>query len=216
MSWKPVAVGALLALSLASSSCTLLAPRADPTRFLVLASTRELRAGAVAQGGARGAGVGTESIASLGLGPIRLPEYLERSELMVRTSATELSPSRVGRWAEPFGPMLARVLADDLVQLLAPERLVVYPWYATDRPQWQVEVDVVRLEPDKRGEVVLLARWSVRELAGAGRTFARESRHVHASERDDPAAIAAAMSEVVSQLAEEIAGVPLLAERVGE
>ncbi|MFN0243928.1 MAG: membrane integrity-associated transporter subunit PqiC [Planctomycetota bacterium] len=210
MSWRIVT--ASLLVSVVSSGCTLLAPRADPTRFLVLASTRELSG----EDAARADGTRATSSASLGLGPIRLPEYLERAELMVRTSATELTPSRVGRWAEPFGAMLTRVLADDFVQLLAPERLVVYPWYATDRPQWQVEIDVVRLEPDSKGEVVLLARWSVRELASAGRTFARESRHAHTAERDDPASIAAAMSAVVSRLAQEIAGVPMLAERAAE
>lgn len=211
MSWKVVFIGALLVLSLASSGCTLLAPRADPTRFLVLASTRELRG----EDAARADGTRATSSTSLGLGPIRLPEYLERPELMVRTSATELTPSHVGRWAEPFGAMLTRVLADDLVQRLAPERLVVYPWYATDRPQWQVEIDVVRLEPDTKGEVVLLARWSVRELAGNGRSFASESRHAQTAKRDDPAAMAAALSEVVSRLADDVARVPMLAERAG-
>lgn len=208
---KGVVAGALLASVLVSAGCSLLAPRSDPTRFLVLASTRELRedgaSTSVATNDAR-----APSKSSLGLGPIRLPDYLERPELMVRTSATELAPSRVARWAEPFGEMLKRVLADDLVQVLAPEKLVVYPWYAVDRPERQIEIDVVRLEPDGNGEVVLIARWTVRELGGTGRTVARESRFTHAAKRGDPTSMASAMSAVVSQLAEELAGVPLLAE----
>ena len=186
---------AWIAALLITSSCSLLSPRPDPTRHIVLASLRDLGE--------------TEAPAAsklhLGLGPVRVPEYLDRSELMVRASPTELRPSTAARWAEPLPDMLARVLADDLVQLLGPARLVAHPWYATDRPHWQIEVEVLRFEPAAKGEARLDARWWLRDLSGDAATVSHESRITEATTKSEPARLAESLSRAVATLAREIA-----------
>lgn len=192
--WTPMA---MIACAILPCACGLLDPRPDPTRFVVLASSREL-----------GSQAGSEVLPSkldLGLGPVRLPEYLERSDVMVRTSATELRPMPNVRWAESFDVMLERVLANDLVERLRPERLLPYPWYASDKPQRQIEVEFAQLAPDASGKVTLIARWWLRELGDGGRTLARESQITKAASSKDPARVAAAISEAVAELADEIA-----------
>lgn len=188
---------AMIACAMLPYACGLLDPRPDPTRFLVLASSREL--------GGPAAGEVMPSKLDLGLGPVRLPEYLERSDVMVRTSATELRPMPGVRWAEPFDVMLERVLANDLVDLLRPQRIILHPWYASDRPQRQIEVEFAQLAPDPSGKVTLIARCWLRELENEGRTVARESQITKSASSRDPARVAAAISEAVADLADEIA-----------
>jgi uncharacterized lipoprotein YmbA len=209
---RALALALLLALA-STSACGLLDPRPDPSRFFVLASLREL--GTPVETCALPAGT------RVGVGPVRLPEYLQHPELSTRTSPTELARSHAERWSEPLETMLPRVLADDLAQSFgaapgtndahgAPTtpttigtRVVLFPWYSTDRPDWQIEVEIVGFEPDEKGEVTLIARWRVRELAGAGRSLERESRIIRKSDDSDPARRAQTMSAAVGALAEE-------------
>ena len=82
---------ALTLLSAASvlPACGLLDPRPDPSRFFVLASLRDI--------GSMVDPVDLPAKVKVGLGPVRLPEYLERPELLTRTSPTEISPSLTDR-----------------------------------------------------------------------------------------------------------------------
>jgi uncharacterized lipoprotein YmbA len=194
---KSATASLMLAAALVASSCNFLEPRPDRSRFFVLASLAEL--GTTVEpcalpGGAR-----------LGLGPVSVPDYLEKPELLVRTSSTELTRSITDRWAEPLETMLPRVLADDLSQILKGPRVELYPWYSTDRPGWQIEVSVLRFEPDTHGEVLLVASWQARELGGAHRATSQESRVTRRVESPDAAKRAEAMSAAIGALAQELA-----------
>jgi len=187
---------ALLALAAVSPACGLLDPRPDTSRYFVLASLRDL-----------GGTVETCALpkeAVVGLGPVRIPEYLRELALLTRSSPTELTRSTSDRWSEPLETMLPRVLGDDLSQILDDRRIKSFPWYASDRPDWQIEVDFVRFEPDREGEVLLVASWRVRELGGT-RSAADEFRITRRAESKDPAQRAQALSSALGALAEELA-----------
>lgn len=190
---------ALAALSAASTlaACGLLDPRPDPSRFFVLASLRDL--------GSTMDPCDLPAIVKVGLGPVHLPDYLHRPALLTRTSPTELSPSPTDRWSEPLDTMLPRVLADDLSQMLQSRQIVEFPWYSTGRPDWQIEIEVVRFEPDSQGEVLLIAQWRVHELAAGTRSTAGESRITQQAESTDAAHRAQALSTALGALAEELA-----------
>jgi uncharacterized lipoprotein YmbA len=193
---KPV-LATVISAALLASSCGVLEPRPDHSRFFVLASLPELGASVepcTLPGNSR-----------VGLGPVRIPEYLEQHELLVRSSTTELTRKFADRWAEPLETMLPRVLADDLSQILRGPRVELYPWYSSDRPAWQIEIEFLRFEPDAQGEVLLVASWQARELGGAHRAARRESRITQKAASLDPAQRAEAMSTALGALAQEIA-----------
>src|SRR5262249_12243948 len=81
-----------------ASSCGVLEPRPDHSRYFVLASSRDL--GRVSDVCA------WPSEAHVGLGPVQIPEYLRQPELLTRTSPTELTRSYAERWSEPLETML--------------------------------------------------------------------------------------------------------------
>jgi uncharacterized lipoprotein YmbA len=193
---RPWLILAVLALAAASPGCGVLDPRPDTSRYFVLASLRDL-----------GGAVETCALpkdAVVGLGPVRIPEYLREQALLTRTSPTELTRSTSDRWSEPLESMLPRVLADDLSQILDNRRIRSFPWYSSERPDWQIEVDLVRFEPDREGEISLVASWRVRELGGT-RSAADEFRVTRRAESADPAQRAQALSAALGALAEELA-----------
>jgi len=186
----------LLPLLAALAGCgSFFAPRVDPSRFFVLsvrpAPDLDLPAWVRAR--------------SYGVGPISLPQYLERPSVVTRVSESEIRPTHQDRWAEPIDKGVMRVLREDLRRCLDAPRVIAFPWYAGDRPDLAVSVDVQRFEREASGSAYLSAHWSVRDPA-TGRSLIRGDTVA----RRDPASAdeggsVEAQSDLLLQLAREIA-----------
>ena len=182
-----------LAAALAAAAlwgCALLEPRPDPSRYFVLH--------AVASPGEPLRGV------SVGLGPVTLPGYVRRPEILTRASASEVLPSRVERWGEPLEDALPRVLVRDVEVDLATLDVRAYPWFREDQPDVQIQVDVERFEREG-GDGVVTARYEVRDLRAGGRVLAREVEHRAPAASPDAAATVDALSTALGSLARELA-----------
>ncbi len=174
--------------------CALPAPRADPSTFFALAASEPSPA----------VPAGSWDVA-LGLGPVAIPGYLDRPQLVTRVGPNELRLAPAARWAEPLREGIARVLQQDLAQASGARQVVRYPWPSAPRVDLAVAVDVLRFEPDAGGQVELAARWSVRELAQGHVLAVRESLVAEAAEGGGSGAQVAALSRALGRLAGEIA-----------
>ncbi|MCW5889176.1 MAG: membrane integrity-associated transporter subunit PqiC [bacterium] len=151
-------LGALLACGLAG--CSILGPPiSDPWHFYTLRAAAEPTS--------------TSTRLAVGLGPVRLPTYLDRAEMATRVSNGQIDFSRSDRWAEPIGEGVARVLTLDLSAALGTEDVVAFPWPAASRIDWTVAVDIDVFERDTSGTFTVDARWRIRhgqtrELLRAG------------------------------------------------
>lgn len=147
------------------------------------------------------------SLPLLGLGPVSLPEYLDRAEIVTRAGAHGVRLGEFDRWAEPLEPQFLRLLAEGLRRETGGREIVPLPARGDAEPALAVEVDVDRFDAGEDGEVLLDARWRVRQAdggrsVGAGRSLIRE-RGAPAPPAYD--AVVAAMSRAVDGLAREIA-----------
>ena len=107
------------------------------------------------------------SPAVIGVGPIRVPEYLDRRTIIIRNSRNEFEIAEVSQWAEPLGDTFARVLADNLAVLLGTPRVAVFPWRSSMPVDCQVAVQVAQFDGMLGGPVALRAHWQV--YSGDGR-----------------------------------------------
>jgi hypothetical protein len=150
------------------------------------------------------------------VGPVTLPEYLNRPQIVTRESATQMQLADFDQWVEPFDSLFPRVLTEDLAARLDTDRISLFPPPRDVRVDFGVEVDVVRFDAESSDGVVLDAFWRVygRErdrLLDQGR--ARIERPLPApppETAERPAAgdyptIVAAMSEATADLAGIIA-----------
>jgi uncharacterized lipoprotein YmbA len=185
--------------TLCCPACSFLSARNDPTQYAVLASVDELP-GAAAHGAEA-----TRSAVRVGLGPVTLPEYVRRTEIVSRIDGTRLVPSATERWAEPLDRAFVRVLAIDLQRALGAGRIVNHPWYESDRPDVQIEIAFSRCEGDESGQIVVAAHWSVRQLSGGQPPIERESRIEHKTTGPGGASTALALSQALADLCREIA-----------
>lgn len=182
-----VALCALLALA----GCLSLEPRPDRTRYYVL------EAQASPPGPARPA------VSALGVGPVRLPAYLDRPELVSRSGPARIEVASDDRWAAPLDVLFTSALAEDLRSAVPVREVLAWPWSVGASPEWSVAVDVLRFEGGADGTAVLEARWSVRRAG----TLAKEGVTI-ASERGatpEADATVAALSRTIGALARDIA-----------
>jgi uncharacterized protein len=142
---------------------------------------------------------------SLGVGPVRLPGYLDRREIVMRVAQNRFDLSENDRWAEPLDENLTRVLAKNLSVLLRTDRIVVYPWPIDKKPHYRVEIQVLRFESDSAGEAQLSARWAVIDDTGKEAPNLKESRLTRPAKEKSIDAAVAALSETVADLSREIA-----------
>jgi uncharacterized protein len=169
--------------------------RSDPARFYVLAGVPHSSA---ATPSAEPVG-GPE----LGIGPITLPRYLERTNIVTRRG-TELEVAEFDRWGEPLSESVPRAIAANLAALLRTERIVVFPWPSVTNIDHQVVIDVIRFDGRLGGDVLLEARWRVlgrdkKELV------LRYSALTEATGESSYPALVAAMSRSLAALSREIA-----------
>ncbi len=98
---------------------------------------------------------------SLGLGPISLPKYLDRPQIVTRVSAYEIDLAEFHKWAAPLQENVSLVLEENLSALLATEGIVSYPWNRSKAPDYQLSLDIIQLDGIKNQEAMLKVRWTL-------------------------------------------------------
>ena len=143
--------------------------------------------------------------AVIGIGPVKVADYLDESQIVTRTSDNQLAKAEFHRWAGSLDDNLTNVLADNIGFLLPTDRIHRYPWRTSVPIDYQVVVDVVRCD-GRLGEAAwLIARWSV--LRGPEKKLLKMNR---SSIREpvsgaDYAALVAAQSRALARLSQDIA-----------
>ena len=103
---------------------------------------------------------------SVAIGPVTLPELLDRPQLVVRIDANRVDILEIHRWAAPLKSEIPRIIAEDLAVLLKPARVSTYPQNAGMDADYRVQVDIQRFEMTDGKGVALDALWSVRRAGG--------------------------------------------------
>ena len=142
---------------------------------------------------------------SLGVGPVRLPGYLDRREIVTRVAQNRFDLSENDRWAEPLDENFTHVLAQNLSILLGSDRIIAYPWPLDKRLRYRVEIEVFRFEVNSAGEAQLSARWSVIDQTGKSASNLKESLLARPAKEKSTDGSVAALSETVADLSREIA-----------
>lgn len=141
---------------------------------------------------------------SVAIGPITLPDLLDRPQLVVRTAANRVDILETHRWAESLKSEIPRIIAADLGILLKPARVSTYPQNAGQEAEYRVLLDIQRFEMTAGEGVGLEALWSVRRSDGGapktGRTVVSEP--VSASGYD---ALVAAQSRTLAAVSRDLA-----------
>jgi uncharacterized protein len=142
---------------------------------------------------------------AIGIGPVNLPEYVDRPQIVTRPGSNELKLAEFDRWAEPLAQNVARVLAENLSALLITDRVAVFPWARATPVDYRIAVEVTQFDGTLGGKALLSARWTISGGDGKQELTVRKSTVSEPCGGNDFAALVSAQSRAVAALSREIA-----------
>ena len=140
----------------------------------------------------------------VGFGPLELPDYLDRPQIVTRKALNELSIDEFHRWGGELKSTLERIMAQNLSRLLDSERIWLYPWSASARVRYQVRLDVLRMDGTLGKQALVRARWEIVEGEGGRTLDSRLSTRVEAVDGPGYRALVAAQSRALADISREI------------
>ncbi|WP_353760415.1 PqiC family protein [Paraburkholderia sp.] len=112
------------------------------------------------------------------VGPVTVPELVDRPQIVVRAGANQVTIDEFARWADSLKSQIPRVIAADLAQELNSPRVSAYPMAGDPAAAWRVQIDVQRLDATPGDAVTVDALWSVsppgKRAPLSGRSTVRE------------------------------------------
>jgi len=152
---------------------------------------------------AKPASPATASTYGVSVGPVGVPETVDRPQLTLQVSANQVAIDEFHRWAEPLAGGIAQAVAANLRSLLGTARVAAAPAAAGGTPVYRVALNVVRFESKLGDSATLDVLWTI----GRGDDDAVRSGR---SEVVQPAgsgydALVAAHSRALARVSEDIA-----------
>lgn len=138
---------------------------------------------------------------SVGVGPVVLPKYTDRINVVTSGGPQRMVLTEQNVWAEPLSDAVTRVLAENLSALLATDRVHVRPW-PQGAVDYAVGVNVLRLTGRLGGKAELQALWTVSR--GDDLIVARRT-NLERPAGDSYDTYVAALSDMFADLSREIA-----------
>lgn len=133
---------------------------------------------------------------SVAVGPVSVPEMVDRPQFVVRTTANEVVIVEQARWAEPLKGAIARVVAANLAAELGMRV------GARNDADYRVTLDILRFDSGPDQAVLIDAAWTISGPKGrrTGRSVVQQKTTTKFYD-----AVAAAQSAALAAISREIA-----------
>jgi len=138
------------------------------------------------------------------VGPVTVPELVDRPQLVTRLSDNEVKLNEFSRWGEPLKTGVADVIAADLSRLLGASRVSVSSQSVAGTDVFRVRVDILQFDSMPGDAVAIDALWTVR-AEGHDRLITGRSTVREPVQGTDDAALVAAHSRALASVSRDIA-----------
>ena len=142
---------------------------------------------------------------SLGIGPLSLPDFLDRPQLVNASGPNRLELDEYQRWGGSLRTDLLNVLAENLAHLLGTSRVQILPAEVPLPVDYRLILDVTRFGIDGEGQAHLKVRWTLVRPGADAALVQRESSYRRSLVERDTAARVAALSATLGEFSREVA-----------
>lgn len=146
----------------------------------------------------------TDQKLSIGVGPVEIPEILDRPQIVTRSGPNKLNVDEFHRWAGRLDESFARVLAENISLLLGTDQVLVYPWQADFKPHYRIAMEVRYFEGQWDEGVLLDVIWTLASQASQKTQTTRKSVIKESLSATTFEELVAAQSRAIAQLSREI------------
>ena len=141
----------------------------------------------------------------LAVGPIQIPDYLNRPQIVTLTAQNQLAINEFERWGGSLRDDIDQALTENLAAHLASEGVAVVSWRGPVPGAYRVPVEVNRFDAVPGGSVQLKAMWGISTSDGTKVLLVSGSTITQPVNGKDYSAVVAAMSQSIGTLSQEIA-----------
>jgi uncharacterized lipoprotein YmbA len=149
--------------------------------------------------------VESDKYTPIGIGPVEIPDYLDRPEIVTRAEQNQLILSEFNLWGGSLKADVNRVLLENISVLLAGDGIPIVTWKASVTEVHKVPVLISRFDGSLNDSIVLKATWAVLEKEGKALEFFRESNITVPVKGGSYGSVVAAMSDALGELSKDIA-----------
>jgi uncharacterized lipoprotein YmbA len=171
--------------------------RPPPNLHVLSALPRDAASGPGSTAASKGPVVGVEQA--------NVPEYLDRPEIVIRTSDNTLELTQGDRWGQRLQGDITRVIAENLRGLLPSDNVFVLPLRRREPVAMTVAVDITSFERDASGNAVLNAYWTVLDGQTEAERAGARARYTEPVDGEGVEATVAAMNRTLAALSRDIA-----------
>ncbi|MEW8624178.1 MAG: PqiC family protein [Candidatus Thiodiazotropha sp.] len=140
----------------------------------------------------------------IGIDAVELAGYLDRPQMIERTSSHRLELYEFDQWAGSLQENLLALVRDRIQQQLKAMQVIAYPWPLGLKPDYELKLAIQRFERVE-GRIELQGLWTLVETNRRRIVLMRQSRLQEPIQGTDIEAGVAAASQAASRLAEQIA-----------
>jgi uncharacterized protein len=134
-----------------------------------------------------------------------IPGYLDRNEIVTRMGENEIRLADLNQWGEPLRDSLTTILALNLSRLLPAKRFAFFPFKCPSSLDYQLSVEIVRMDGRLDGDVHLTAQWSILKGKENHIVATHKSRLKASKSPRDYNELVASQSQLLEVLSREIA-----------
>lgn len=184
-------INILIVLFFLISACSL-GGKSSPSHFYVLDSKAE--------------SVTNEHLKNLSMavGPMTIPGYIDRPQIVTKTKSSELQLAEFDRWAEPMGDMMIRTLTGNIKAITGSHLIYSYPWPSRLNYAYQISAKIIKFENDENGDALLVVHWQLRDKKDDSKSKIIHSEFKSNAVDTSYSARVAALNDTLSQFAEKI------------
>ncbi len=103
----------------------------------------------------------TDTSKVIGIGNVKVADYLNQKQLVVKVSNTKLDIEETHRWAGNLSQNIQEVLRDNLSTLLPKYTVLSFPWEEPVDDRYRVFVSIDSMQRDADNKAVLKGSWSL-------------------------------------------------------
>ena len=115
----------------------------------------------------------TAAAFGVAVGPVIVPEMVDRPQLVLRVATNRMELSELNRWAEPLKRALPRVIAGSIAQGAPAARVYLPGTDAVSPADYRVRIEIERFDSELGKGATVEAAWSI---SGGGNAAVRYGR----------------------------------------
>jgi hypothetical protein len=169
-----------------------------PTKFFVLSSSPDSEKVGNREG---------ERCFAIGIGPVKIPEYLNQPDIVTRLTQNELRLDESAKWAEPLEDDISRTLAENLSSLICIRSTAIFPWKGGTPIDYRIDAHVIQMDGMLGESALLDVTWSIADGTDRKKSplITKRSTYREPTGGEDYGAFVSAQSRNLASLSRELA-----------